>query len=386
MFAKIESFFDGLFNEVEPIPAGVYSYQADQDASLPYKLHLRVETDGTGILIINASTVLHLNQTAVEYAYYSIDGRNKEDIPPLIAARYDVSVGQAKRDMEEFLAKVDTLIHTQDLDPVTYLELDRVAPYSQKISAPYRLDCALTYQVSAGMDIKAAPTERVDRELSTDEWKQVLNSTLEAGIPHVIFTGGEPTTRDDLPDLINTAEDLGIVCGLLTDGLKFSDKKYMNHLLQNGLDHIMLLCQAESKVFWKALKNLIPEDIAVTVHLTLNNNNQKDVPALLEKLAKEDVASISLSADSSNLADALAAASQKAADLHLRQVWDLPVPYSAFNPVAVELESGPESTPEGAGKAWLYVEPDGDVLPAQGINKVLGNMLTDPWKKIWKHR
>jgi len=386
MFAKIESFFDGLFNEVEPIPAGAYSYQADEDATLPYKLHLRVETDGTGILIINASTVLHLNQTAVEYAYYSIDDRNKEDIPPLIAARYDVSIGQAKRDMEEFLAKVDTLIHTEDLDPVTYLEMDRVAPYSQKISAPYRLDCALTYQVSTGMDAQAAPTERVDRELSTDEWKRVLNHAFEAGIPHVIFTGGEPTMRDDLPDLIETAEDLGIVCGLLTDGLKFSDKKYMNKLLQKGLDHIMLLCQAENKVFWKALKNLMPEDIAVTIHLTLNNDNEKDVHTLLEKLAKEDVTSVSLSADSSNLTGALAAASQKASDLHLRQVWDLPVPYSAFNPVAVELESGTESTPKGTGYAWLYVEPDGDVLPAQGINKVLGNMLTDPWKKIWKHR
>ena len=386
MFAKIESFFDGLFNEVKPIPIGVYSYQADQEAALPYKLHLRVEMDGTGILIINASTVLHLNQTAVEYAYYFIDNRKKEDIPPLVAARYDVSIGQAKRDMDEFLSKVDTLIRTEDLDPVTYLEMDRVPPYSQKISAPYRLDCALTYQVSTGMEAQTAPTERVDRELSTNEWKQVLNHALEAGIPHVIFTGGEPTMRDDLPDLIETAEDLGIVCGLLTDGLKFSDKKYMNHLLQNGLDHITLLCQAENKIFWKALKNLMPEDIAVTVHITLNNDNHKDVPALLEKLAKEYITSVSLSADSSNLVDALAAASQKASDLHLRQVWDLPVPYSSFNPVAVELESGTESAPKGAGKAWLYVEPDGDVLPAQGINKVLGNILTDPWKKIWKHR
>ena len=385
MFAKIEGFFDGLFNKVEPIPTGAYNYQASQDADLPYKLHLRVESDGTGILIINASTILHLNQTAVEYAYYLIESRKREDIPPLIAARYDVSIGQAKHDMEDFFAKVDTLIHTEDLDPVTYLEMDRVVPYSQIISAPYRLDCALTYRVSAGMDTKAAPIERVDCELNTYEWKRILNRTSEVGIPHVIFTGGESTLRDDLPDLIASAEDLGIVCGLLTDGLKFSDTKYMNSLLQNGLDHIMLLCQAENKVFWKALKNLMPEDIAVTVHLTINNDNKQKVPKILEKLANENVTSVSLSAASSNLTDALAAAGQKASDLHLRQVWDLPVPYSDFNPVAVELKSGLESAPKGAGKAWLYVEPDGDVLPAQGINKVLGNMLTDPWKKIWKN-
>jgi MoaA/NifB/PqqE/SkfB family radical SAM enzyme len=38
----------------------------------------------------------------------------------------------------------------------------------------------------------------------------------------------------------------------------------------------------------------------------------------------------------------------------------------------------------GAGRAWLYVEPDGDVLPDQSIDRVLGNFLRDPWEKIWQ--
>jgi MoaA/NifB/PqqE/SkfB family radical SAM enzyme len=63
-------------------------------------------------------------------------------------------------------------------------------------------------------------------------------------------------------------------------------------------------------------------------------------------------------------------------------VWDLPVPYSAQNPVALEV-AGPGLV-EGAGRGWLYVEPDGDVLPAQGVNQVLGKILKDPWEKIWK--
>jgi MoaA/NifB/PqqE/SkfB family radical SAM enzyme len=44
-----------------------------------------------------------------------------------------------------------------------------------------------------------------------------------------------------------------------------------------------------------------------------------------------------------------------------------------------------EDQPEGAGKAWLYFEPDGDVLPAQGVNQVLGNILRDPWAQIWEN-
>ena len=68
MFAKIESFFDHWFAPVKPVPAGIYQYQAPQNAPLPYKLHLRIDADGSGILIINASTVLHLNRTAAECA------------------------------------------------------------------------------------------------------------------------------------------------------------------------------------------------------------------------------------------------------------------------------------------------------------------------------
>ena len=40
-------------------------------------------------------------------------------------------------------------------------------------------------------------------------------------------------------------------------------------------------------------------------------------------------------------------------------------------------------TVDGAGSAWLYVEPDGDVLPAQGVNRVLGSLLADPWETVW---
>jgi hypothetical protein len=42
-----------------------------------------------------------------------------------------------------------------------------------------------------------------------------------------------------------------------------------------------------------------------------------------------------------------------------------------------------DEIPAGAGKAWMYVEPDGDVLPAQGeADKVLGNFLHDGWEQI----
>ena len=93
------------------------------------------------------------------------------------------------------------------------------------------------------------------------------------------------------------------------------------------------------------------------------------------------VKSISLSASSEELVEELTLARELADNLDLSLVWDTPVPYSSKNPFALEFQG--RERPPGAGHAWLYVEPDGDVLPDQDINEVLGNMLTDPWEKIW---
>jgi organic radical activating enzyme len=386
MFNKIEQFFDNLFMAVQPVPAGIYQYQAPADAPLPYKWHLRIEADGTGLLVLNASTVLHINNTAAEYAYYLAQGKKKAEIVQRVVERYDVEKAQAEKDLDEFIEKVTLLIESEDLDPVTYLDMERVTPHTKKLSAPLRIDCALTYKVSPGTESAVAPIERVTRELTTREWETILEAVWNAGIPHVVFTGGEPTLRDDLPDLISKTEQIGLVSGLLTDGLKLVDKKYLATLLNSGLDHIMLLANETSKDFWKALKLLMPADIAVTVHVTLTESNQADFIAFLDKLAKEGVTSISLSAEEESLSKQLEEASQKTAELGMRLVWDLPVPYSASHPLALEQRDAGNHMDEGAGKTWLYVEPDGDVLPAQGINRVMGNILRDPWSKIWKRR
>jgi len=93
--------------------------------------------------------------------------------------------------------------------------------------------------------------------------------------------------------------------------------------------------------------------------------------------------SISVSSPSNpQLTQALSKAQTLIAEAGLPLKWDIPVPYSEHNPISIELETNQELL-SGTGKAWFYVEPDGDVLPAQGINKVLGNLLDDDWEGIW---
>jgi len=370
------------FAPISPIEPGVYQYQAPQDDPRNYRLHLRIENNGEGELIVTASTVLHLNETAAELAYYLVQNTPEQEASDKIASRYRVSYEQALQDYADFIESIDTLVSIPDLDPIAYLGFDRIRPYSGEITAPYRLDCALTYRLPEGVDQELAPHTRADRDLSTDEWKSILTKSWAAGIPHVIFTGGEPTMREDLLELIKYSEDLGQVTGLLTDGSRLQDKGYFDTLLMTGLDHMLVLLEPDQEHTWDIIQQAAESDVYTTVHITMTPSNQVSINIFLERLASLKVESISLSASSGDLDGELIQAQEYAAALDIPLVWDTPVPYSQMNPFALEMKG--RERPPGAGHAWLYVEPDGDVLPDQEINEVLGNLLRDSWEQVWQ--
>jgi hypothetical protein len=371
-----------LFTPVKTLPIGIFHYQAPPDAQVPYRLHLRLEPDGSGILIVNASTILHLNSTASEYAYHLVMQTPEDQLVKAITGRYRVSQQQALMDFQNLKERILSLIYTPDLDPETYLDFDRSTPYTEKITAPYRLDCALTYRLSFVSDDFLAPNKRVIRELATEEWFSIFDKAWSFGIPHIILTGGEPTLREDLPELISHTESNGQVVGLLTVGVKFSDPGYLNTLLQTGLDHIMFSVNPENPNSWIALENVVAADVFVGVHHTLTLHNVMGIDQVLQRISKLGIKSMSLTASDPALQESLLQIRNQIAEMGISLVWDLPVPYSAFNPVALETQV--DQPPSGAGHAWLYIEPDGDVLPAQGINQVLGNILQDNWEALWR--
>ncbi|MGB7875320.1 MAG: radical SAM protein [Anaerolineales bacterium] len=371
------------FSKVKPLPEGTYHTQAAPEDEKPYRLHLRLRADGSGMLVVNAATILHLNPTAAEYAYHFIKGTPPEVAAKEISQRYRITKGVALEDYQDFVDRIQTLIDTPDLDPVSFLDFERVAPHSADLTAPVRLDCALTYKLPPDTNADYAPAKRVDHELSTEEWGQILDIAWREVVPHVTFTGGEATLRADLPDLIAHAEKNGQVCGLLSDGLKLADKSYLHVLLNTGLDHLLFLLQPENEASWQALETIMPEDLFTTVHISIKKETLKKLDEILEKLAELEVTSLSLGLADVSLRESLEDVLDKAANLGMQLAFDLPVPYSVDNPVA--FETAKDDVPSGAGKSWLYVEPDGDVLPAQGMaDQVLGNLLRDPWETIYQ--
>jgi organic radical activating enzyme len=386
----MNKFFDwinNLFKSTQPLPPGLYHYQTPPDADRQYRMHLRVSQDGTGLLIINASTILHLNQTATEYAYHLLKETNPEETSRIISSRYQIDRDQARSDYIEIRDKILSLLEIPDLDPVSFLDISRADPYSEATSTPYRLDCALTYRLPDSINPQAAPTKRVDRELTTQEWFTIIDRAWQAGVPHLIFTGGEPTLREDLIQILEKAEANGQVSGLISDGLKLKDKTYLNKILLSGLDHLLFLLSPELDPSWSALESVLNEDLHTTVHVTINQQNSSQMGEIIQRCKDLGANAISLSTadpEEKELSTALELAQNLVAEADLPLKWDLPVPYSAHNPISLELKSQ-EDHVQGAGKAWYYIEPDGDLLPAQGFNQVLGNMLTDDWSSTWDY-
>jgi len=382
MKARFQSLWDRLFYKPEPLKPGIYQKTISNEGQPPFRVHLRIEKDGRGILVLNAKTVLHLNQTAAEYALLMIHESSNDVVAQAIEKRYRITRDEALSDYQKFVDQLEVLRTTPDLDPEIFLDIDRVEPGSEALSAPLRLDCALTYQTSSGLWDGIAPTRSVARNLDTEEWKSILQKAWDNGIPHVVFTGGEPTLRPDLLELVQFSQNLGQVTGLITDGMHLTEKEYLDNLLLAGLDHLMLVLDPGESTVWEALRDAMVEDLSVSIHFTLSARNMDKLSAILDHIAQYGQPQISLSANSTESRAYLPAAQRIVAEHGFTLVWGLPVPYSAANPIRLELEQA-EQTVGGPGSLWLYVEPDGDVLRGQGIQPVLGNFLVSPFDEIW---
>lgn len=364
----------------EPLQPGMYASQPAPDAPVPYRLHLRVEADGSGVLLVNAATVLHLNASAAAHALELIRGVPAEAGAAAVRRRFRVSRRRALADQQDLRAQILRLATQPDLDPVVFLGMERQEPRATRPSAPYRLDLALTYATDPDGALDSQARRRVDRELTTDEWKGVLKSAWDAGIPHVTFTGGEPTRRPDLVDLVAYTQEVGQVSGLLTQGRRLGDRNYMAALSAAGLDHILFSLVPDEKDSMAGLQSALASDVFTAVHLILPKNLAK-TRAIFEQLKGMGVSAVSLTVTEPGGAGRalLPQARELLADLGMDLVWDLPAPYSHLHPIKLEVET----VREGGGRAWLYVEPDGDVLPTQGLGSVLGNALREPWADLW---
>jgi radical SAM protein with 4Fe4S-binding SPASM domain len=380
-----------------------------QDASGESRIHLRLDTDGSGTLIVNADRVFHLNPSAAFMAQLILEGRSDTEICRAASRRYRGMSPDVKSDLAAFRDQLQELLLPDAPCPIHFFELDTTMPFSARPSAPYRMDLALTYRCNNDCAHCYNGRERTFPEMGTERWSAVLDRLWQLGIPHIVFTGGEPTLRNDLPDLIAHAESLGQITGLNTNGRRLADPKFVQRLVDAGLDHVQITVESSDESVHarmvgsqsafqqtiRGVKNALTSGLFVMTNTTMLKTNVDSLPATLDFLADLGVPTIGLNAliyaghgstvgtglQERDLQPLLNMAVQKTSCRGQRLIWYTPTQYCEFDPTQNNLGV------KGCTAALysMCVEPDGAVLPCQSYYQPLGNILADSWDSIWNH-
>ena len=297
---------------------------------------------------------------------------------------------------------------------IGYMNLGEYAPHMR---APHRMDVLVSAMTKDGIwhcnqkcihCYAAGQVHAEETELSTEEWKHILDKLRAAGVPQVTFTGGEPTMRDDLFELISYAR--WFISRLNTNGAKLT-KEYCQGLRDAELDSIQITFYSSDREIHNKLvgapqyantvdgiKNALEAGLSVSINTPLCTLN-KDYVRTLEFLHDLGVIYVTCS----GLITTGNALSEESESLQLgkydlMKVLSEAVDYCFANGMEINFtspgwidndffEDHGISTPTcGACLSNMAVTPGGKVVPCQSwlSGDVLGDMLTDKWEDIWE--
>jgi len=137
--------------------------------------------------------------------------------------------------------------------------------------------------------------ERGGSELTTEEWKKVLTELAEIGVLQIHFSGGEPTARKDLVELVQHASDVGLYSNLITSAVLLSREK-LAALAEAGLCHVQISFQGNEPVVADrvaGLKNAHEKkievakwtrelDLPLTVNAVMHRQNLHQLPDIIQ--------------------------------------------------------------------------------------------------------
>ena len=140
-----------------------------------------------------------------------------------------------------------------------------------------------------------------NNELSTDQGKQLIDDLAEFGSPVMLFSGGEPLVRKDLPQLAAYAVEKGMRAVISTNGTLITPETARN-LKKIGLSYIGISLDGMEKVndrfrgvsgaFQSALegiKNSQAAGIKVGLRFTINKFNVNEIPKIFQLLEEMDI-------------------------------------------------------------------------------------------------
>jgi pyrroloquinoline quinone biosynthesis protein E len=179
--------------------------------------------------------------------------------------------------------------------------LVRANPARPELPPPMGLLAELTHRCSLRCPYCSNPLEldRRSNELSTSEWKRLIDEAAALGVLHIYFSGGEPMLRRDIAELVAHAHEAGLYSNMITSGVGFQPA-VLEAVAEAGLDHIQLsvqgvdaeTCDRVSGYEGASIrKHAIAADIArlglrLTVNAVVHRENVHQIPDLV-RLAED---------------------------------------------------------------------------------------------------
>lgn len=146
-----------------------------------------------------------------------------------------------------------------------------------------------------------AKTRPDENELSTEEGKALIDDLADFGAPVILFSGGEPLMRPDLPELAAYAVKKGMRAVISTNGTLITEET-AKVLKDIGLSYVGISLDGGREIndrfrgvkgafdaALEGIRNCRKAGIKVGLRFTINRSNADEVPVLFDILEEEDV-------------------------------------------------------------------------------------------------
>ena len=139
------------------------------------------------------------------------------------------------------------------------------------------------------------------KELSTEEGKRLIDDLAAFGVPVILFSGGEPLLREDLPSLIDYAVKKGMRAVISTNGTLITEEKALMFsafslsyigVSIDGIGEVNDAFRGMTGAFDKAItgiRNAKKAGIKVGLRFTINKRNYLEIPKVFDLIESEGI-------------------------------------------------------------------------------------------------
>ena len=379
--------------------------------------------NGTDILPVNFIWAVILAELIRETNHYDGMQIDQPDIQKILDRTAGnvhriipvLSLKRIQKDIQTIYTTIRQIAYREEV--TTKVQYMSIGDYALFMRAPHRMDLMVSAMTKDGAwhcnqrcvhCYAAGQTLSGEEELSADDWKKILDRCRSAGIPQVTFTGGEPTMREDLIELIAHAR--WFISRLNTNGIRLTPD-YCRKLREAELDSVQItFYSADPAVHnrlvgadryeetFAGIQNALAQNLSVSINTplcTLNREYEKTLE-LLHRLGVVYVTCsglITTGSAATPASEALQLKKEEMEDILRRAVsfchqngMEIAFTSPGWLDGQVFEELNIPSPSCGACLSNMAVSPGGNVIPCQSwlSGQPLGNMLQDDWNRIWE--